>query len=439
MLKKIDIENILYKFILIMMILLPLGKLLAYCLYLGGIIKDSFDFNQVYVLWYSIPILAIIYLFGIFTKKFQLNKMDYITYGLIIFAFISTFVAKDRNISVYGELHRNEGLLTLLNYYLLFLNIKNIKTLKYQKNLINCFIYLGVFQVIYSVFQVYTSVPFVRHYSRQYMAMGLCANPNFLGSYMVMLTSITSILYLLENKKRYLYLSFIFFFGICLGSSTGPFLGYVLGFLFFILFYNKRFCIKKLIVLIISFVIIFFAHDASIHYVEQKIREKEIDRYYNIKYDIIDTVNSQVQPNIEYSLGNGRIKLWERLLPVAKEYFWLGAGIDNLRLVYPQNYLLIFDKAHNIYLQILITNGIFALILYCLLCLIIFIKGFKIKEPCILACYIAFIAYSIQGFANISVIDVAPYFFIILGILSSNIENIRLNIFKKNLQKVILR
>ena len=75
--------------------------------------------------------------------------------------------------------------------------------------------------------------------------------------------------------------------------------------------------------------------------------------------DLIASNISQVQPDIEYSLGNGRIKLWERLLPVAKEYFWLGAGIDNLRLVYPQNYLLIFDKAHNLSLMLLSLYNIF--------------------------------------------------------------------------------
>ena len=96
-----------------------------------------------------------------------------------------------------------------------------------------------------------------------------------------------------------------------------------------------------------------------------------------------------------------------------------GCGLDNLRVVYPQDKGLIYDKAHNIYYQMLITNGVFALITYCLLCLIIFIKGFKFKNSFYIAIFIAFIGYSIQAFGNISVIDVAPYFFIILGLLYS--------------------
>lgn len=421
MLKNFNVEKIMYRFILLFMISLPFFKFLSYCLFLSGIIKNSFDFNHVYVLWLSLPILILIYLYGLYSKKFSFDKMDILIYGLIIFGILSTIFAQNVSISIYGETNRNEGLLTLLNYYFLFLNIKNMKNSMYQKNLIKCFFLLGIFQVIYSVIQVYTSSFFVKHFSIQYMAMGLCANPNFLGSYMVMLTALASVLYLLKGKNSYFFLSVLFFFGVCLASSTGPFLGLILGILFFLVFYRKQILLKQLLYLIISFIAIFFIHDTSIHYI-QSIRQKEIDRYYNIKYDIIDTINSQVQPNFEYSLGNGRIKLWKRLIPVAKEYFWIGAGIDNLRMVYPKNYLLVFDKAHNIYLQMLITNGIFALILYCLLCLLIFVKGLKVKEPYFIACYIAFIAYSIQAFANISVIDVAPYFFILLGILASHIE-----------------
>ena len=67
----------------------------------------------------------------------------------------------------------------------------------------------------------------------------------------------------------------------------------------------------------------------------------------------------------------------------------------------------------------LLTNGVFSLIIYCGICFILFIKGFKYKDPFKIALYIGFIGYCIQAFANISVIDVAPYFFIVLGILYS--------------------
>ena len=128
MIKSMNIEKTSYQFIIIMMIALPFFKLLSYCLLLGGIIDNSFDVNQVYVLWISVPILITFYLYGLYTKRFKLNIMDFLTFGLIIFAFISTIFAKDVSLSIFGEERRNEGLLTLLNYYFLFLNLSFLTT-----------------------------------------------------------------------------------------------------------------------------------------------------------------------------------------------------------------------------------------------------------------------------------------------------------------------
>lgn len=411
----IKLEKIIYKFIMLLMILIPSFKLISYILYLSGIIENSYDFNHVYVLWFSLPILIILYLVNLIYKK--ITYVDIIIYFLIILAIISTIFAQDVKISIFGELNRNEGLLTLLNYYFLFLNVKNINEKKYKEKIINLFIILGVIQVIYSILQVYTDFNFIKHFSKSHMAMGLCGNPNFLGSYMVMLVLITSTLYLLKNKNIYLILSCLFVLGLYLANSTGPFIGFVLALIFLIIFNFKKIKLINLSKLIILFILIFFIND---YLVNKKYTEVGTDyRRYNIKYDIVDTTINIKENNKEYNYGSSRFKLWKNLLPIAKEYYLFGAGLDNLRVVYPKDKGLVYDKAHNVYYQILITNGIFTLSLYCILCLIIFIKGFKLKDTFYIALYISFIGYCIQAFGNISVIDVASYFFVILGLLYS--------------------
>lgn len=409
------IEKIIYKFTMLFMISIPLFKLISYILYLSGIIENSYNFNHVYVLWLSLPVFIILYIISLIYKK--ITYVDIIVYFLIILAFISTIFAQDTNISIFGEINRNEGLLTILNYYFVFLNVKNLSNKDYKNKIINLFLILGVFQVIYSILQVYTNFDFIKHFSKDYMAMGLCGNPNFYGSYMVMLVLISSTLYLLKNKNIYLVLSFIYALGLFLANSTAPFIGFILGFIFLIIFCFKNINKINMIKLILLLIILFFINDYALNLKYETIKDN--DRRYNIKYEITDTVTSVVTKNDEYNYGSSRIKLWKNLLPIAKKYYLFGAGLDNLRVVYPKNNGLIYDKAHNIYYQMLITNGIFALFGYCLLCLIIFIKGFKFKDNFYIALYIAFIGYSIQAFGNISVIDVAPYFFIILGLLYS--------------------
>ena len=101
--------------------------------------------------------------------------------------------------------------------------------------------------------------------------------------------------------------------------------------------------------------------------------------------------------------------------------FYYGFGDDKIIDIKSERAV---DKAHNEYLQKLVTEGIFSFITYMTLLIMIFINSIKklIKEKdnnVILICLvITFIAYSIQAFFNISVICVAPIYYIIMGLLA---------------------
>ena len=161
------LDKMIYRFVMLFMICIPLFKFVSYILFLNGVISNSYDFNHVYVLWLSLPIFIILYVLNY--KK--ITYVDIITYILIILALISTVFAQDINISIFGETNRNEGLLTILNYYFVFLNVKNISNKKYKQKIINLFFILGIIQVVYAFLQVYTDFNFIKHFSKSYMAM----------------------------------------------------------------------------------------------------------------------------------------------------------------------------------------------------------------------------------------------------------------------------
>jgi len=415
-LKKLNLEKIIYILATIIIVGLPSLKLFAYCLNLAGIISNPFIINHVYLLWLVVPFLIVIYITGLILKKFKFNYSDILIIILIILGIISTVFAIDVEKAIIGVKTRNEGILSLISYYMLFLNVKNINNEKYKKNIIRIFLMVGVFQAVYSLLQVYTEFSFIKHHSSNYMAMGLCGNPNFLGSYMVMLTLICTTIYLLDKKEKYFYLSLIFFSGICVACSTGPFLGFILAFIFLIIMYYKKINKKSLIKYILSIVALFVLIDTSVYHVQTNIFGNVIDRK---NHNIMGEIAGSMDHYKDGTLGNGRITIWKNSLEAAKNNWLIGAGIENFGNVYPQKKGMYVDKAHNIYLHMLVTNGVFALIAYCALCLIIFIKGFKLKKTFPIALFIAFVGYSIQAFFNISVIDVAPMFFILLGLLHS--------------------
>lgn len=418
------IEKLVYTIAIASITGLPLINFLRYCNNLADTGYYKY-FRQSYLIYTLLPILFIIYMYGIIKDKFRITYTDILMYILATLGIMSTISAVDVKTSIWGEVIRYEGLLALFYYYLLFLNVKNIKKEKYKENIIKVLIITSIAQFIYSLLQVYTNSSMIMHFPYEHMAIGVIGNPNFYGSYMVMLTLITTVLYLIRGQNKYFWLTIISFVGLCLASSTAPFLGFLLAYIFFLLVFFKKIKIKKFILLTLVLIGLFFTVDKTVTYVHENIFNNVIYDTYNVKKEVVNSVTNIKNENF----GNGRIKLWLNTLPVAKEYFWFGCGIDNFANVYPQSNYLIFDKAHNIYLQMLVTNGIFALATYCMVCLIIFIKGFKFKNPFTIALFIAFVGYSIQAFANISVIDVAPIFYIILGLLYTYVPD-------KNKEKV---
>ena len=402
---KKNLEKIVYYLALIIIVLLPFLKLTSYNLYFLNIIENSFYFPHVYLLWVVLILAIIIYILGIFTKSFKINYVDYIFYILILTAILSTIFAVNIKLSVFGEFHRNEGLLSILSYYFIFLCIKNIDNEKYKNDIINVLLVVGIFQVIYAILQVFTDLSFIKHYTEPYMASSLCGNPNFFGSYILMLLTISTNKYLLNKKIKYLLLSIFYFIGLVLASSLGPFIAYIVILLFMIILNFKRTNIKYILSLLVLIPILFITNNLI------RIRNNNIIDNYNIVSSIINASN-------ENDLTNGRLDLWKKSLPLVKKYYLVGAGLDNFGEVYKYNNDVVrFDKAHNVYLQILITNGVIPFILTILLCIITFIKGFKIKNIMYYSIYFAIISYMIQAFANISVIDVAPIFYILFGIM----------------------
>lgn len=399
----------------------PLLKIIFYILNATKLfIETKYTLYQSIFLWIFLPINIILYIIGIVVKKNKITYIDYLIWTLIGFAFISTAFAEVRDLSIFGAEYRHEGLLSLLSYYFIFLNVKNITNEDCKKKIIDIFLIVGVVESIYSILQVYTNFSFIRHYSKSYMAMGFCGNPNFLGSYIIMHLLIAFSLYLINNKAKYKILTVLYFITLSLANSTGPFLAFLISFILFIVIFRKKVKLKKIIEIFIILFITFFIVDYSNKFMQQKVFNKTIETNYNISTELKETVTNKKTEN---TLGNGRVALWKNSLPLIGRYWLVGAGLDNFGEVYPYHtYDSYYDKAHNIYIQIAITNGVIPLCIYLLICLFYFVKGIKFKKGFYIALWLAFIGYSIQGFSNINITSITPCFYIILGLLSTKAE-----------------
>ncbi|ETI91855.1 MAG: O-antigen polymerase [Clostridium butyricum DORA_1] len=165
--------------------------------------------------------------------------------------------------------------------------------------------------------------------------------------------------------------------------------------------------------------------DNSMHLIDPKTLE-EID------LEFPETIGF----NGKEKLASSRGYIWSRSIPLLKDTLILGSGPDTFSFDFPQHDLLgklyaygttnmIISKAHNLFLQIGLNNGVVALIAFVILIMVYIIDSFKLyalknkyDEKQILGSILALsvIGYLFTGLFNDSVICVAPIFWIILGV-----------------------
>lgn len=399
---------------------------------------NAFNFNysiQYYqILYFLIPIEIIIYVYKVVNKEIKFTYYDIIIFSILILLIIVTKNSVDVNTSIWGAYCRNEGLLCILSYYLLFLNSK-ILDKKQISTIVKVLLGTGIVQFVYCLLQVFLRFPGLELFSLNdvnYMAMGFVGNPNFLGSYCIMLLGLALMLYFIKSERKYFWLSIIFFVNLILSQSTGPFFSFIILFIFMIVFMKFKNIIawKKVGIVFISFMLTFIVVSNGVELYCKKVFNDKIVSSYTIKGDILNTLNlfgaSKGNDGENMTIedyGSGRITIWKNALKIVPKYFWLGSGIDTFGYVYPDNNKgLYYDKAHNEYLQILVTEGIFSLILYLSLLLTLFVDGIKSNNKLVWILMMAFVGYALQAFLNIRVNTVAPTFYIIIGMMAGLIS-----------------
>ena len=173
--------------------------------------------------------------------------------------------------------------------------------------------------------------------------------------------------------------------------------------------------------------------DDTIHLIDPKTLE-EID------LDFPETIGFVGKEKLASSRGY----IWGRSIPLLKDTLILGTGPDTFSFEFPQHDLLgklyaygttnmIISKAHNLFLQIGINNGVVALIAFICIIMIYIVDSFKLyalknkydeKQLLGTILFLSIIGYLFTGLFNDSVICVAPIFWVIMGVgISVNFMN----------------
>jgi len=375
--------------------------------------------------------IVIIVLLNVY-KKVKFDVKDMFLILLVLCGIISVIFSKDSSISLYGCWKRFEGFFQLLYYYSLLYLSSVILTDKLKKWIVSFILGFGLIHVFISFFQVFNILNFIPFpYGGIGMGQGFVTNPNFFGSYMVLCLGISCGIYLfydgkLLNKCLLLIICMLFYSGLLMSSAMSGMVGFFIIILFLIIYFIYL-CIKKIKVKnnIISYSILSVSLIiVSLFFIltGKTLMFGDISKFSG------EAVNMM---NGEYSddYGSFRFYIWRNTIKIVPKYMLHGVGIDcfydafdePLFIKYSDNTIEYYDKAHNEYLQKLVCEGVFSCGSYLILLILLFVSNLKriISEHnyLVIGLFLGFVGYCIQAFFNISVIEVAPLFWIVCGLL----------------------
>lgn len=397
----------------------------------------------------SVIVFAAIY-FGFFLVIEAMNKrFNFQTHGLVlkcitgltIIGIINVLFSDYKMMSFYGTTIRMEGLLTLLSYYVIFLAASVLKEEKYRHMILYLFLGLGCVVTLFGLLQFFG---FWDVSAYPGMAQIPMQNPNFFGSFAVLFTGVGMggfFLYSTDSKvthpwrywtKLLWYIFVLIGYVACISAgSTVVYVGLIMLLLLYLFLelVSKR---KKLlpflwlVVGLAAMVILF-----------NMLRQGAV-------VSEITSVGNQIKAEGSVfgdTVGTKRMLIWKQTLSLLPRFWLFGCGIELLiGYCLEGSYYMnghIFDRAHNEYLNLWITEGIFALVIYLVFLFALFLPGIAMfmknkktgavrhvgDEVSKIALF-AFFGYIAQAFFNISVVQVAPYFWMMCGLLYSRKRNV---------------
>lgn len=350
---------------------------------------------------------------------------------IILFVFltiISTLLSVHFHTSLYGELYRYEGLLTILSYIFIFYVALNFVKQKQQLNLVVYALLLSSFLIsFYGVFQHF-GYDFIS-WSSQKMdisrSFSTYGNPVFLGAFLSLtLPIILGVFFETEKKLIHIFSAVTLVivlsslvFSFTRAAWIGALLATGLFFLFsFKLIRHKKVRLLELVALSIVVIII----------VALPIKSKTKDVP-------LRTVTQRVSEAAQVETGTvaTRLYLWKTSLPMIRDNPILGFGPDTYKITYPQykpiDWVKNFerarsDKVHNDFLQVTISQGLISLLCYLWLLIAfmwISIKNLSRQSMMFAAILAGLLGYVVQLQASFSVFSFAFLFWLFLGILVS--------------------
>lgn len=382
-------------------------------------------------------------------KNFKLYVADVFYFTLLIFMLLSMIFSVNPGVFADGSPFYCEHPLHFLCYYFLFFAGSMIEDSELRKKLLASYFIVALMQGIVAFLQTYKiEIAYCLYFNNRVSktsAYGLLQNTNFYGTLSCLLTAACAGLFIFSSvifKKKFFrtyFKWFIFattllvFYTMLASNARLAWLGFaamILTYIISLIAMRKsnmdKETLKKITIdfaiMLAGFIVIVAVTTLFTNYIVGRIKETAKDTVARVGED---------------GFGHGRGRIWRAALHSVPRHWVTGIGLDNLTQAFREmpgwtkgDYVQ--AKGHNEYIHMLATQGVFAITNYVLLLLYavvttvkrIFTEKDDVKRCLCWLFLTMFAAYVSQAMLSSSIMNVAPYFWIILGLSTQRIKPI---------------
>lgn len=355
-------------------------------------------------------------------KELKFDKKDILLLTFFAIGIVSTVFSIRIKKSIFGQPNRHEGIIMIGIYILIYYSAKNF--FKYYKKFVPIALSLASILTVLAIIQFYDVIPALKNWYSAYCANATLNNSNIFANFITIFVPMIFSIYILKGGKNTLFCNILLLAGMLVSLARSAYLAFgiytLLIFIYILKNKNKEY-LKRFAILSICFVILCGIVNYTSNNRIAKRGELMVQETYSMKNGITD------------KMGSSRIYYWKVVLMLISEKPLLGYGPDTIKYaiknVHPDIFEsffystkgVIIEKAHNEWLQIAATMGIPAMLIYTAFIILVLkdsLKKFTTNKVSFVFSTII-IGYLAQAMFNISVIAVAPIFWLILG-LSEN-------------------
>lgn len=344
-------------------------------------------------------------------------------------ALVATAFSVDPYVSFFGSVDKLHGWLAWFCFISMFFFAYHLIPAGKTVAIIQTLVYASTLVAIYGILQHF----FLEHipgagvqaerYTGFVKSWAFFDNPNHFGTYLVIVMLLAMTLYLMAKTTKqwaiYLGINCLLLVPMLYTLSRGSWIALLLGMGLFTLFvvYKQKHLWKRWGILLASYIIIFTTVNVS-----------DSSFYFNRMASVGEDINSVLTDmDDSHRAGSGRWGIWKRSLEVARDNPLLGTGPSTFSLVYftteEQRAASSLDNSHNDYIEIAMSMGLPALLVYLAFFVVVLKKSLAAvhhlhgREKILMTgLIIVLVSYLVKVMFNISVVTIAPIFWLLVGL-----------------------